>query len=244
MKCKTTGTQRGCDGFTLIELLIVIMIILILGAILMTAIVTAMQKSYDKGGQAFLYRVVVAAEEYRADNQYYPGQDDPGLLKGDGGTWTGSEILAARLCGYPDGDISSNTPRAGGVDDDHKLTMYLEYKVEYVQKPAGRSYNCLLDNTNLPHALAYYPARLGANPEKVSQVYKYGDNSAHTTGAGGDPGVFNGDGYATEERLTRQEGTPPEDVYTARNPGGFLLIGTGPDDEYFTSDDYKSWEAR
>jgi len=241
MKCKTTGMQRGCNGFTLIELLVVIVIILILSAILMPAIIAAIGWGERTGGEAFLHKVSLAAESYRADNQYYPGQDDPGLLKGDDGTYTGSEILAARLCGSPDDDIDAAAPRAGGIDADHKLTMYLEYKVEYVRKPAGRSNNCLLDNTSSPHALAYYPARLGAGPEKPRDVYEFNDNEAHT---GGSSAVFYGDGYAREERLTRQEGSPPEDVYTARHPGGFLLLGTGPDDEYFTSDDYKSWEAR
>lgn len=244
MKCKTTGMQRGCDGFTLIELLVVIMIIMILSAILMPAIITAIGRSESTGGEAFLYKVSLAAGSYHSDHQYYPGQYDSGQLTGSPGSsgerYTGSEILAARLCGYPVDDIDRNVPRAGGVDAENKLTMYLEYKSTYVFKWSGRG-NCLYDGVSGPRPLLYYPYRLGADPEIVRDCYEWDDNRVYVT----DPDDGGSDFFYKEDNNYAKD----ERVSLARNPGGFLLIGAGLNRKYFEpldtpNDDHKSWEAR
>jgi len=307
-----------------VELLVVMAILAILGAILLPWIAKAMQVRIPVGSAAFLSSVAQAARVFHAEEGYYPGQKDPGQLVGSGGTYTGSQLLAARLFGYPDSDILSSAPSANSA--------YLEYKAHLLlpsSNPVTAGYNNSLgDASKTPHALLYWPSRLGGST--AGQCYKWRDNSEYIltelawdtwkAAMQGTPegsslysraamsetrymssstseinsmrsyfygnsrlnmGYHSWDNGAWDYRDTSSYGTedfvarngaidgpanfpwhilpphrptpvppvPPSPdpskigTHLAKSPGEFLLLGTGPDDAYFTFDDDRSWSG-
>ncbi len=171
MRSGTTCPRRA--GFTLVELLVVMAILMILGGILLPWITKAVQFGTSVGSAAFLSSAAQATRVFHNEEGYFPGQKDPGQLKGSGGTYTGSQWLAARLFGYPVSDISSSSPSANSI--------YLEYKAHLLLPSSnpvtdGRN-NSLADASKNPHPLLYWPSRLGGTTAK--QCYKWDDNSEY-----------------------------------------------------------------
>ncbi len=229
-----TCPRTRSNGFTLIELLIVIVIMAILATMFVPVINKAIQNADNNKSAAFVQEVRSACDRFKdANNGMYPGQDDLGQLKGttpDAGPYTGSQMLASRLFGYPHTDIPSNTPKA--------KSLYLEYKLHLLldrsSKGTAIAKNSLGDNSATPNALLYFPSRLR---EKLpTRCYRWADSSQYVTTAGAQT-VFNNE-CITDKRLAVGK--------NARNPGGILIIGTGANDMYLESDDnddIRSWDA-
>jgi len=110
-----TSSRFRREGFTLIELLIVIVVMAILATMLAPTISKIIQSADTRQSQAFVQGVARAADAFKRDNNgRYPGQDDIGQLAGttpEAGPYTGSQIIAARLFGYPDTEIKSDAPK-------------------------------------------------------------------------------------------------------------------------------------
>jgi len=222
------------DGFTLIELLIVIVILAILATILVPVINKVIQSADVAKSKAFVQDVASACAAFKGENNgKYPGQDDPGMLKGSvGGPYTGSQILAARLFGYPDAEINNAAPKAS--------TKYLEYKLSRLinRSSKGQSIprNSMGDDSSTANALLYFPSRIRGSESEPTDCYKWADNSEYVSQTGAQA-VFNSDDCIRDGRTGG-----------ARNPGGILIIGTGPNDMYFESgagienDDIRSWD--
>ena len=218
------------EGFTLIELLIVIVVMAILAAILGLLIHRAHERGIDTKSHAFVRRVAMAAGAFKGQNNgRYPGQDDIGQLKGttpQAGPYTGSQILAARLFGYPDTEINAAAPKA--------TSKYLEYKLHLLIKQSGVR-NSLADDSSTANALLYFPSRL--NVTAPSDCYKWDDNSIYISkDAAAAKAEFN-------KNCIRDPKFSAGDV--ARNAGGILIIGTGVNDTYLEpsdNDDIKNWD--
>jgi len=235
MTNRTVRCYRRPRGFTLIELLIVIIILAILTTILVPAVMNMIKLADNAKARAFVQEVGMSARTYAGQhNQRYPGQDDIGQLTGSDGPdnvqYTGSQILAARLFGYVDAQISRSHPT--GITNE-----YLAYKAHMLMTDSGRP-NTLADNSGTAKPLLYFPSRLGVSTP--GECYKWADNSVYA-GGGTSNKVFTA--YATS-KLPKVD-----DKEIAQSEGEFLIIGTGPNDKYLESgedsednDDNKSWE--
>jgi len=226
MTNRTALYDPSHKGFTLVELLIVMIILAILSTIVVPAVMKAIALADDHKAKAYLHEVGLSAAQYAgANNQRYPGQDDIGQLVGSSppGPYTGSQILAARLFGYPDNQITQAHP--SGITNN-----YMAFEVNLLITASGRR-NSLADNSKTAKPLLYYPSRRGETTPLG--CYKWADNSAY---AGGGTSNARFTSYATS-RLGNN---------IARNEGRFLLIGTGANDKYFetgsNNDDHKNWE--
>lgn len=219
------------EGFTLIELLIVIVVMAILATMLAPTISAVIQSADNRKSQAFVQRVALAADDFKGEhNGRYPGQDDIGLLKGsDGGIYTGSQIIAARLFDYPDTDIPATAPKA--------TSKYLDYKayllIEQTSTGAVIPKNSLADDSRTGNALLYFPSRL--NVTAPTACYIWDDNSDY----------IKKDAASAKAGFENKYAKDPRIATVARNPGGILIIGTGANDKYLEiseNDDIKSWE--
>ena len=219
------STMFRREGFTLIELLIVIVVMAILATMLVPTINKIIVNADTNRSAAFVQQVALAAAKFKGENNgRYPGQDDIGLLAGttpEAGAYTGSQIVAARLFGYPETEIGNDAPNA--------TSKYLAYKSYLLLTEAGKK-NSLADDSKTAHVLLYFPSRLHVTAP--SDCYRWADNSAYV--GGGAPAVFTG--YITDPRYSSGA--------VARNEGGILIIGTGADDIYMNADDIKSWEIK
>jgi len=220
------------DGFTLIELLIVIVLMAILSALLIPMIDKIIVNADTARSKAFVQDVARGAEAFRGQNNgRYPGQDDIGLLLGEGGSYTGSQIIAARLFGYPNSNIEDDT-----VSDKPQATSkYLEYKSSHLITQSSKK-NSLADNSRTSNALLYFPSRL--NVTLPTACYIWADNSAYVTE----------DVATAKTRFESEYATDTHHVAgdVARNEGGILIIGTGANDKYLETtdnDDIKSWDV-
>jgi len=234
MTDRTANHGPGRGGFTLIELLIVIIVLAILSTIIVPAVISVIALADDRQAEAFIQEVSMSARSFAGDNnQRYPGQDDVGQLAGSTpvGLYTGSQILAARLFGYPDDQIGGGVPPG-------MTNKYLSYKVHLLIEHKGRK-NSLGDNSKSSMPLLYYPSRPGETTP--SGCYKWADNSAYV-GASSNSGKFSD--YST----VNIKQTGGQTLNTPRNEGQFLLIGTGPNDRYFETDtendDNKNWDTK
>ena len=220
------------EGFSLLELLIVVVILVIITVGIVVVNSNLVHSRAHSRSEWFIQEVRSARETFKGENNgMYPGQDDPGLLKGSpGGLYTGSQMLASRLYGYPHTEILSNNPNASA--------RYLQYRVDLLidrsSKGTAIAKNSLADNSSTSNALLYFPSRL--RETAATECYKWGDSSQYVTKAGAQT-VFN------KECITDQR-VPGGNV--ARDPGGILIIGTGGNDMYLESadnDDIRSWDA-
>jgi len=220
------------EGFTLIELLIVIVVMAILATLLVPTINKIIKSADNRKSQAFVLRVANAAGAFKGQNNgRYPGQDDIGRLKGTTptpGPYTGSQIIAARLFGYPDTEINAVAPKA--------TSKFLDYKLHLLIKQSGMR-NSLADDSSTANALLYFPSRL--NVTAPSACYKWADNSVYVTqDTSSAKTEFN-----SKCIVDKRHGG-------ARNAGGILIIGTGandvylePSDNYDVNDDVKNWKV-
>ena len=69
---QASGTARGARGFSLIELLVVIVIIGILAAMIIPALISALDKGRQKRTMADLRLLGGSIETYSVDNSVYP----------------------------------------------------------------------------------------------------------------------------------------------------------------------------
>lgn len=223
--------RAGRDGFTLIELLIVIVIMAILATMFVPVINKALQSADNARSKSFVQEVAGACKQFKGEHDAkYPGQDDLGILKGsDDGSYTGSQILASRLFGYPETEISMASPNA--------KSKYLGYKLSRLisksSKGVAIAANSLGDESSTVNALLYFPSRL--NKIAPTDCYKWADSSEYVSQAGAQT-VFTAD-CITDQRTN-----------IARDPGGMLIIGTGGNDMYLEqgagNDDIRSWEIK
>jgi prepilin-type N-terminal cleavage/methylation domain-containing protein len=222
------------EGFSLLELLIVVVILVIITVGIVVVNSNLVHSRAHSRSEWFIQEVRSARETFKGENNgMYPGQDDPGLLKGSpGGKYTGSQMLASRLFGYPYTEIESDAPKA--------KSLYLTYRADLLisKSSADRSIpkNSLADKSRSPNALLYFPSRLNATAP--SECYKWDDNSIYVSK----------DAAAARREFDKNCSTDPKlnAPNNARNPGGVLIIGTGANNMYLESDDnddLKSWDV-
>ncbi len=150
-----------------------------------------------------------AAENYRLDNKYYPGQKDIATIGSKEGMLTGSQALAK---------ASFTTRREGRFP----VTHYADYKDSALITADGREHVLSDRWPEKPMPICYYPCRFGV---RGLAQYVEADNAAHTDAhKGGDFHEFIRD-------------TQYEDEDVPYRPGHFLIIAPGPDRKYFTKDD-------
>lgn len=225
------------EGFSLLELVVVLVVVVILFSLLLPSRHTDPLPSDQRRSLAFVMEVAHAAEMFKGENNgMYPGQGDPEPLKGTApqpGPYTGSQILAARLFGYPYSEINStpaNGPNATG--------KYLRYMPSYLinESSTGESIpmNSLTDGSRTPNALLYFPSRL--NVTTPNECYKWNDNSDYIR-----------KNFALAKSEFDQnyiKGLKFRDGTVARKIGGILIIGAGVNNMYLEpndNDDFTNW---
>jgi len=213
--------KRKAIGFTLIELLVVIGIIGLLLGIAVPTISQALRSAEAAKTEARISSLSGGAQKFHNDHQYYPGQkrdpDMPGEFD-NGSQWLAYEMFVDRT--------NDEWP---GAD------TYLPYREDLLCKikdtddgdSRARTFS---DGFGKPMAILYWPSKIGGDPDgdpdsedsTVPNVYAYGDCSAYVTGSHEED--FND--FAWDKRFDK-----------VRNHDSFLLLGAGPDREYFTGDD-------
>lgn len=156
------------------------------------------------------------AEAFKMDHGHYPGERAIGHLVGNGGKFTGSQILAARMFGYPLDRIGQNAqPRS-------EYSPYSETSL--LTLPDGSFPGTLADGNPKPMAICYYIARPG---KTGAERFVEADNIPYTHAAkGGD--------FLEYVRSMADKWNGSEDTR-------FLLLAPGPDRKYFTDDDVTRW---
>jgi Tfp pilus assembly protein PilE len=233
----TKSTVFRREGFSLFELVIVIVVIVILLLLLFPPTSTPHTGSDYSRSRAFLQQVASAAEMFKSENNgMYPGQSDLGLLKGtspQSGPYTGSQILAASLFGYPYSEI--NSPPANGPNATSKYLQYKSYLL-INESSTGESIpnNSLGDDSKTINALLYFPSRL--NVTTPNECYKWDDNSDYISKKVAKARMEFNKNCIRNPKLN----TPDK----ARIIGGILMIGTGGNDMYLEpndNDDITNW---
>jgi prepilin-type N-terminal cleavage/methylation domain-containing protein len=213
----------GGRAFTLIELLVVITILTLLVTMLLPAYQKVKEAVYRARSQGRITELSNGCIRYSQDNKgLYPGQLDYAQLKGtSGGTFTGTQLLAACLFGFP---YSAINP--GNVDGN---SLYAPYAPGDLITVSGKN-NSIWDRypRSAKMTVLYYPSRLG---QAGMGQYIEGDNYDYTSGTSWLGGSFYT--YITDPRVT-SGGTP-------YRPGQFLLISAGIDGVCGTLDDLKNF---
>jgi type II secretory pathway pseudopilin PulG len=210
-------------AFTLVELMIVVSIIMILTMILMPAVTTVIRYAKATRGQAVVYSLKQGCFAYQQAHRRFPGQLYPQMLAGDGGPYTGSQVLAACMIGYAFTDI----PAASIGDDKIKQEFGSLSPRELItvnNRPNTISDNFADTPAEGAMAVLYYPARLGI--EGLDQ-YKEGDNAAYLTGD-----------HSPKWKSFKDYIESPSLDAEPFNPDEFILIAPGSDREYGTSTDF------
>ena len=92
-------TRTKTTAFTLVELLTVIVIISLLLMILVPTVSGIIKMAYNSRCTQRIKMLEHGTYAYYEDTgrRYFPGQQYPSLLRGDGGVWTGSQYLSRCL---------------------------------------------------------------------------------------------------------------------------------------------------
>jgi len=225
-----TSQHRGAAplvGFTLIELLVVISILILLVTLLMPAFQAAKNAVYNARSKTRLAELSTGAEQYAQNNRnLYPGQLYPDVLTGNGGPYTGSQVLAASLFNYRYQDIGNVNrtleSKYAPVDQDDMITV-----------GSGNRTNSISDRfpRTPPMAVCYYPARPGV---AGTDQFKEGDNTAYTSGSSWVGGNFTV--YIRDNRFDSSSSAGPY------NSGSYILLAAGIDGKYGTLDDVRNFE--
>lgn len=148
-----------------------------------------------------------AIGSFRRHTGFYPGENTLSLLIGNGGRFTGSEVLGAALGGYPVGG-----PFNGKTD-------YVQWHEGTLVSPRGLGRpGTLSDGGRNPMPLCYYVARVSASGV---ETFFEEDNAPYTNQAHG------GDFQKCVSRIREVQRAHPR----------YLLLAPGPDGLYFTEDD-------
>lgn len=242
---QTTRVLSARRAFTLVELLVVIAIIILLVGILAPAVMSAIRVANAAKTQTRITELQQACDSFHQDHdQFYPGQINTDELAGEGGNYTGSQILAGELFGYVDVD---DTGTYGNINDANpavephyaKCTLADEARNSDLFDPTdihpeyadNDRRNSISDRFGArPMAILYYPSRPAA--DGYGQ-YEKADNEDYLTDT-------------TFEEWTGQEGAtgfnnyidhPDIDGNVPYQDGRFILIGAGVDRLYGTGDD-------
>jgi prepilin-type N-terminal cleavage/methylation domain-containing protein len=222
-------TQRR--AFTLVELLVVIAIIMLLAGILVPTVASVLKTSEAARAKVRLTELADGCESFKLDNEYYPGQANRATwAPRDGGSYTGSQILAACLFSYVVADIPASPPEFS--------SKYASCKegdlMDYASQP-----NCVGDPfAKNRRPVLYYPSKVGFSG---LEQYDFMDNVSLVAFSGGGVLTEETTGFAEyirDERFSATSATPYNDKR-------FLLIvaGTGADGmrAYGLDSDLRNW---
>jgi len=241
--------RARATGFTLVELLVVVAIIGLLVGILVPVVKTAIDSGQNAASMARIIELGDGCYIFKNETGFYPGQQNFDVLKGSGGAYTGSQVLAASLFGCSLADLVSagkEPPMSGKyapikINDLDKFYTGSSWATKYTNE-----LGTILDRfTDGPMAVLYYPSRLNAGSTDASNLYAYDDNSVYVARLYDDyceaqdkEEGYSQSTYTNEMReLLYGEGYAATPEMTVKNPGGFLVIGAGKDRLYMTSDD-------
>lgn len=220
MKNYSDTTPRRPKGFTLIEILVVIAIIVLLVSILTPTVRQAMLRGYLTQSRAFLTSLSNAANSYKQDTGYYPGQRYYTAQSND---LTGSQMLALACWGRPTSDADGLYLDNGDIEGD-PVDHFMAYDEDMVLDTT--SY-VLSDQYNPePAAMLYYPSIVGNSGTNVEDAFDPECNSPVDlpTSNNEDFNIIN-----------------PNTGYPYKYDS-FLLIAPGLDREYFTQDDITNFK--
>jgi len=211
-------------AFTLAELLIVVVIIGLLALMLFPTIGAVIQKYYAMKTKTWVMSFNGGAQQYKIDNQFYPGQEDMDawdpVAAGEPVTYTGSQVLAAHMFGYEYTDIGTATII-------NPKSLYAPYDPKMLGEREGKPYT-LVDGFPTPRAICYFPAAEGLGRAQ----YRFDHNSVYlqeiTTSA-----IFQ-QYYLRETRIEA-------DTSEAARTGDFFILAAGADRIFKTDDDITNW---
>ena len=248
----------AAKAFTMVEIIVVMVIIMILAAIMVPVVGHVKERAIAVKSKARLSELATGAMMYKQRHGYYPGQRYASVLKGEGGAYTGSQVLAACLAGYTYAQIAAAHPLSSvspGSPD-----IFCPFAADDLVTVAGADNSTSDRFPPIDMAFLYFPARLGADAGSVTEVFKFGDNSDYVLqqvvygryrrSTSVYPGCsFNSYGDYTDEAEGKGIHTVFEGEHFATDPNAgaarradsFLLIGPGLDRAYFTDDDLVSW---
>jgi type II secretory pathway pseudopilin PulG len=248
------------SAFSLVELLVVIAVLMILIGILAPAVNQALIRGYLTKGRNAIGALSNAANSYKSDTNYYPGQRYPGLMENVSGTpsanLTGSALLSLSIWGWTkktDADNDGNKDadeglylNSGNIDGD-PVSTYMAFKEDAVlstSSSAGSSKYYVLSDQYPPGKMPilYYPSRVGNSGDTVANAFYNTCNnsllSSNSTVSGGPGGTTLPTSIGTSNGFDL-ENSGTNLVYKYDS---FLLIAAGLDRTFFTSDDITNFK--
>jgi len=236
-------------GFTLVELLVVIAVISLLVGIIVPVVGTALDAAEVARSSAWIKDLSVGCTNYKIENRFYPGQEDFAQLKGSGGDYTGSQLLAVKLFGGSYADLSNPSkapPMAGeGISVKAKDIDKFSSGGSWGPRYSG-VIGSVLDRFSEPAAVLYYPCRY-IDSNVASDLYKYADNSTYIetnamyeeykSALGKDNSYSYGQYVSDMQSGFSGSGVTGSEAGSVRNKGVFVMIGAGKDRVYMSGDD-------